>query len=410
MRHLPSFRLSLAILVATTSGVAVLDAQQEIIRGELPPMPEVRYVPEPEGVRVETVATGLEAVWTLQFAPDGRLFLTERPGRVRIIERDGTLRPEPWFSVEDRVLHVGESGLMGLALHPDFPREPWVYLMYTMVKPGGQAINRVVRVREAEGRGVEEQVLIDDIAAQQGRANHSGGTLRFGPDGMLYIATGDIFEGGRSEDLGDLAGSVLRVRPDGGIPSDNPIGGSPIWVYGVRNVHGLAWQPGTGRVFAGDHGPTGEDGARHHDRLIVLEPGRHHGWPRMIGAPGLPEYVDPILTFVPASPPGDVLFYEGELFPQFRGDLFYSVLGFQPAGAQTLLRVRFEDPANPTRPTSQERWFNDAEGNSRYGRLRALTVGPDGAIYVGTSNRDGRQLSRERITAEDDRVLRLVPR
>jgi glucose/arabinose dehydrogenase len=396
-------------LVLVLFAPAVLQGQQSIIRGELPPMPEPTFHAEPAGVRVETVATNLVAVWAMQFAPDGRMFVSEREGRVRILRPDGTLDPEPWLDIANRVLFRGESGLMGLALHPRFPEEPWVYLMYTSLEDDVRQ-NRISRFREVNGRAGQEEILMDGIPAQQTElASHSGGTLRFGPDGMLYAATGDVFEMHRSEDLDDVAGSVLRLTPEGTVPADNPFPGNPIWAYGLRNVHGIAWQPGTGAVFAADHGPTGEDGARFHDRVVVLEAGAHHGWPRVIGAAGLDEYVDPILTFVPAAPPGDILFYDADLMPQFRGDLFLSILGFQPAAAQALLRVRFQDPERPQVPTAMERWFNDGEGNSVHGRLRALTVGPDGSIYVGTSNLDGRQLARDTIVPEDDRILRIVP-
>jgi len=122
----------------------------------------------------------------------------------------------------------------------------------------------------------------------------------------------------------------------------------------------------------------------------------------------LPEYVDPLLTFVPASPPGDLLFYEADLMPQFRGDLFVSVLGFTAQGAQALLRVRFDDPQDPNRVTALERWFNDVSGASVFGRLRGMTVGPDGAIYVGTSNLDGRLFAGSPREG-DDRILRIAP-
>jgi quinoprotein glucose dehydrogenase len=200
----------------------------------------------------ETVATGLVAVWALQFAPDGRLFFTEREGRVRTISPDGVLDPEPWLAVEDRVLFRGESGVMGIALHPRFPEEPWVYVMYTS-RESGTLQNRISRFREVGGRAGAEEILIDGLAVQTAGGSHSGGTLHFGPDGMLYASTGDAFERQRSEDLGDLAGSVLRLTPGGELPADNPIPGNPIWAHGVRNIHGIDWQPGTGAVFAADH-------------------------------------------------------------------------------------------------------------------------------------------------------------
>ena len=247
------------------------------------------------------------------------------------------------------------------------------------------------------------------IIAQARGGSHSGGTLEFGPDGKLYAATGDAFERQRSNNLEDPNGAVLRLNPDGSVPADNPWPGNPIWAHGMRNPHGLSWQPDTGLLFAGDHGPTGEDRLMAHDRIIVLQGGEHHGWPVMVGAIDSPEYVDPILAFAPnSSPPGDVLFYDADLMPQFQGDLFVSVLGFQPQDRQNLMRIRFEDESQPTKPTAIERWFNDAEGNSVYGRLRALAVGPDGALYVGTSNHDGRQMTPAK-REQPDQILRITP-
>ncbi|MDT8427192.1 MAG: PQQ-dependent sugar dehydrogenase [Pseudomonadales bacterium] len=382
-------------------------AQNEIIRGELPPMPETSWIESPQDYRVEEFATDLQVVWTIRFAPDGRLFVTERPGRVRIISATGEMDPQPWLSLEESIFFQGESGLTGLAFHPDYPEDPRVYLMYTYMSDAGP-YNRISYFTETNGRAGEETILYDGLAAQARGGSHSGGTLQFGADGMLYVATGDAFERQRSNDLQDLSGAVLRITPEGEVPADNPWPGNPIWAHGMRNPHGLTWQPGTGRLFAGDHGPTGEDQLMGHDRIIVLEGGRHHGWPIMVGAINSPDYVDPILTFVPSSPPGDALFYTADLMPELKNDLFVSVLGFQPQQRQNLMRIRFQDPANPTRPTKIEHWFNDGNDNAVYGRLRALAIGPDGALYVGTSNHDGRQMTaahRER----PDRILRITP-
>tara|TARA_R110002072_G_scaffold216658_3_gene374100 strand:+ start:907 stop:2154 length:1248 start_codon:yes stop_codon:yes gene_type:complete len=389
------------------AGAMSASAQDEIIRGELPPMPEITWIPSPEGYQVDEYASDLQVVWAIKFAPDGRMFVTERPGRVRIISADGVMDPESWLSLEERIFFQGESGLTGLAFHPDYPQVPWVYVMYTYMSDEGP-FNRISRYTEVNGRAGEETVLYDGLAAQARGGSHSGGTLQFGEDGMLYVATGDAFERQRSNDLQDLSGAVLRITPEGTVPADNPWPGNPIWAHGMRNPHGLTWQPGTGNLFAGDHGPTGEDQLMAHDRIIVLEGGRHHGWPIFVGAINSPDYVDPILTFVPSSPPGDVMFYTGDLMPELKNDLFVSVLGFQPQDRQNLMRIRFQDPADPTRPTAMERWFNDGQGNSVYGRLRALAVGPDGALYVGTSNHDGRQMTAS-MREQPDRILRITP-
>ncbi|MBU2097409.1 MAG: PQQ-dependent sugar dehydrogenase [Gammaproteobacteria bacterium] len=407
-RKLKMLAATLLLSGAALANPATLHAQNEIIRGAIPPMPVITYQPSPDAYQVEEFTGNLQVVWTIRFLPDGRLMVTERPGRVRLISAQGELEPEPWLSIEDRVFFQGESGLTGLALHPQYPDVPWVYVMYTYTSANG-VFNRISRFTETNGRAGDEKILFDGLAAQARGGSHSGGTLQFGSDGMLYVATGDAFERQRSNNLDDLAGAVLRITADGEVPADNPWPGNPIWAHGLRNPHGLAWQPGTGRLFTGDHGPTGEDQLMAHDRIVVLEGGRHHGWPIMVGAAGDPDYVDPILTFVPSSPPGDVLFYNADLMPELKNDLFVSVLGFQPIERQNLMRIRFQDASDPTRPTAIERWFNDEHGNSTYGRLRALAVGPDGAIYVGTSNHDGRQMTAAQ-REHPDRILRISPR
>lgn len=388
--HVPAARLS----------AAQSDATPPPIVGPGPSMPKEVYVPRPPGVRVEVVATNLDVVWSLEFASDGRLFLTEKAGRIRVIGPDGRLDPVPWKALE-RVHSWGEAGLMGLALHPDFPREPWVYVMYTTLKDG-RPVNRVARIREASGRGAREEVLLDDIPAAE-RTNHNGGRIRFGPDGMLWIGTGDAYEPGRAQDLSSPSGGVLRLTPAGDVPADNPWPVNPRWAYGLRNVQALAWHPSTGALFAGDHGPTSEwrsAGITHRDEINIIERGRNYGWPLAVGAPGADGLEDPILAFIPSAPPADLIFYTAGLIPELTGDLFLGSLR-----AETLMRIRFQDPSDPHRVTAVERWFNTGpRGQSVHGRIRSLAVGPEGALYLGTGNR-----FRGRTREGDDRILRIVP-
>ena len=368
------------------------------IVGELPAAPAEIYLPEPPGIVVSTWIPGLEAVWSMQFAPDGRLFLTEKPGRVRVVDRQGTLQPDAWATLPV-VPRGGEGGLMGLALHPEFPREPWVYVMYTTFKDGAR-VNRVSRFREVNGRGTGEAILIDDLPAA---LNHNGGRLIFGPDRMLYVSAGDAYHPMAAQDLGTPAGSILRVTPDGRVPPDNPWPGNPIWARGLRNPNGLAFRPRDGVLFAADHGPTSEwanPRVMDRDELNLITRGGNYGWPVVVGAARQKGLIDPLLAFIPSTPPGALIFYDHAQMPQLRGDLFYTSLT-----GQALLRIRFQDAANPTRITAIERWFNTGpRGESGYGRLRALAVGPDGALYIGTSNRDGRGVPR----AGDDRILRIT--
>ena len=347
---------------------------------------------------METFLSGLDVVWGLEFAPDGRLFLTEKSGRIRVVSSEGTLDPTPWATMVDVNADLREQGLMGLAIHPQFPQQPWIYVMYTINKGGDNVVNRVSRFREVNGRGTGEEVLLDDLAA--GRT-HNGGRIRFGPDGMLYVGTGEARVRLRAQDLSNPAGSILRITAEGAIPSDNPWPDNPIWAYGFRNPHGIAFRPDDGGLFVADHGPTVEWEEPHrvgaYDELNIVSKGNNYGWPLVVGAPGEPGFEDPIVAWAPSVPPGDLAFHNG--------DLFLTALW-----SAALIRIRFQDPGDPDRVTGIERWFNTqvwrdgVAGQDLYGRLRALTVGPDGALYMGTSNRDGRL----EPGPEDDRVLRIV--
>ena len=383
-------------MFAATAVHGVANAQSDRpVLGNLPVVPLEVYHLNPPGVTVETVAEGLDVVWSLEFARDGRLFLTEKAGRIRVIGLDGRLAPEPWVTVEDVTAEIRENGLNGLALHPQFPDEPWVYVMYT-VEGGGEVTNRVSRFREVDGRGADEDVILDDIP---GATNHNGGRIKFGPDGMLYIGTGDARDRTRAQNLDNVGGSILRLTPEGDVPADNPWPGNPIWAYGFRNPLGIAFRQGDGQLFVADHGPTTEWEPRigAFDEINIVAKGANYGWPRVVGAPGVAGFVDPILSWIPSVPPGDMAFHDGHLY-------------VTALWSEALVRVSFEDASDRNRVTRVERWFNSrvwrdgVMSESLYRRVRALTVGPDGALYMGTSNRDGR-LEPEPY---DDRVLRIV--
>ena len=394
----------LFVAMATLPLLALAQAQPDLpkdgddrpVLGELPRFPLEQYYLNPPGVTVETYLQDLDVVWGLVFAPDGRLFLNEKAGRIRIVSPDGVIDPTPWATINDVNAEIRERGLFGLALHPDFPQEPWVYVMYTYDSGEDRTANRVVRFREVNGRGVDQEILLDDIP---GATTHNGGRLNFGPDGMLYIAAGDARDRRRAQDLENAGGSILRLTPEGDVPADNPWPDNPVWAYGFRNIMGMAFRPDDGTFFAADHGPTVEWEPRigAYDELNIIEKGANYGWPLVVGAPNMPDFVDPILSWIPSVPPGDLIFHNG--------DLFMSALW-----SEALIRIQFDDPSDPNRVTSVQRWFNTQvwrDGQlpeSAFGRLRALAVGPDGALYLGTTNRDGRL----EPGSNDDRVLRIV--
>lgn len=335
---------------------------------------------------VETVATGLEIPWGLAFSPDGRVFVTERPGRVRVIVGDRLLAV-PYLTLHD-VDHGSESGLLGLALHPQFPRRPWLYLYYTH-RFGHIVQNRVVRVEERWGRAWAARIVVDRIPSW---VYHDGGRIAFGPDGHLYIGTGYGAWPITSQRLDSLGGKILRVNDDGAIPADNPFPGSAIYSYGHRNVQGLAWHPVTGRLYATEHGPTGEEGRCCYDEVNLIEAGKNYGWPHVVGAAGDPRFVDPVATSGPAESwaPSGATFVHGE---PWRHSLLIAALR-----GRHLRRLVFDDAGR--RVLGHQTLFR-----WQFGRLRDVVAGPDGALYVLTSNRDGRGMP----VAGDDRVLRIRP-
>jgi aldose sugar dehydrogenase len=339
--------------------------------------------------RVETVAEGLEVPWSIAFAPDGRMIFTERPGRVRVFENN-RLRPEPLAVIED-VESRSESGLMGLTLHPRFGENRLLYLAYAY-EEGGVKV-RVVRFRETGAALTDRRVIIEGIPAAQ---YHAGTRLRFGPDGKLYVTTGDAAERQLAQQLDSLAGKTLRLNDDGTVPPDNPFinqqGARPeIWSYGHRNAQGLDFQPGSGLMFQTEHGPSGFDGPGGGDEVNFVERGKNYGWPLVHHRETRAGTEPPLLEYTPALAPASSMFYNGQAFPQFRGNFFFGNLR-----GQCIVRVVLEG----RRVASEERLLE-----KEYGRIRDVAEGPDGAIYFSTSNRDG----RGNPTKEDDRILRLVP-
>lgn len=350
------------------------------------------FLPDGDGVNVETWVQHLEAPWSLVFLDKGRALVSERPGRIRLIQ-NGTLREKPYARIE--VAPTAEGGLMGLAVHPGFPRQPYIYAMHTYRKQG-KLYNRVIRLRDSGSDGAVERIIIDDIP---GGTHHDGGRIGFGPDGMLYIATGEIFEADLAQALSSLAGKILRLTPEGGIPADNPFKGSPVYSYGHRNPQGLAWHPETGTLFSSEHGPSGERLRFGHDEINIIVKGGNYGWPEVIGKAGQQRYIDPIVVWQKATPPAGMSFYKGGLLGHLKGDLFVATLR-----SRSLIRIRLD--RNAEAATRIERWFARSADEGKYGRLRDVVEGPDGALYVLSSNRDG----RGDPLPGDDTIYRIVPK
>jgi aldose sugar dehydrogenase len=339
--------------------------------------------------RVELIAGNLEVPWAIAFSPDGRIFLTERPGRVRVIE-NGKLHPDPVATIKD-VEQTGESGLMDLTLHPQFTANRFLYLAYAY-RGEGQRV-RIVRYRETDNGLVEPKVIIENIPAAR---FHAGTRARFGPDGKLYITTGDATDRQLAQQLNSLAGKTLRLNDDGSVPPDNPFvkqqnARPEIWSYGHRNAQGIAWQPGTGLQFQTEHGPSGFDGPGGGDEVNIVERGKNYGWPVIHHQQTQAGMESPLLEYTPAIAPASAMFYRGSAFPQFNGNFFFGNLR-----GETIIRVVLDS----RRIVSQERILE-----KQYGRIREVAEGIDGVIYFSTSNRDGRGTPAH----DDDRILRLVP-
>ena len=347
-----------------------------------PPPPTTEVLTTRDGVRfrVETVLTGLEVPWAMAFAPDGRLFITERPGRVRIVTL-GNATPETALTL-DGVYTQSEAGLLGLALDPDFSQNHFVYLYYSATVPSG-GVNRIVRYREVNARLAERVVLLDNIPASP---VHDGGRLKFGPDGLLYASAGDASNPSLAQDVASLGGKILRLNRDGTTPRDNRFS-SPVFTYGHRNPQGFDWHPATGDMWASEHGNSGND------EINAIQSGANFGWPRIEGGATMPGMETPATFFNPAIAPSGASFYRGQRFPLFANNLFVATLR-----GTHLLRLTVD--TSTRRVTSQERLLDGA-----FGRIRDVMAGPDGYLYLCTNNRDGRGSP----ASSDDRILRLVP-
>jgi glucose/arabinose dehydrogenase len=334
-----------------------------------------------------TFVTGLEVPWSLAFTSPERLLVTERPGRVRVVEK-GVLREKPLAVLAD-VENRGEVGLMGLTLAPDYASSRHVYLCYGY-DAGRDIRDRVVRYRDGGDALSERSLIIEGIPAAH---NHAGCRLRFGPDDMLYVTTGDATDRQIAQDLKSLGGKTLRLRADGAIPSDNPFPGSPVYSYGHRNSQGLDWDPVSKLMFQTEHGPSGFDGPGGGDEVNIVEAGKNYGWPLVHHRETRAGTVAPLLEYTPAIAPSGACFVTGSLLPSFRNDFFFTGLR-----GERLVRVRL-DPSDRRRVADTESLYVEV-----YGRLRDVANGPDGALYLATSNRDG----RGRVRPADDRILRIV--
>ncbi|WP_338036645.1 PQQ-dependent sugar dehydrogenase [Arvimicrobium flavum] len=343
-------------------------------------------------IQADVVADGLDHPWGLDFLPGGDAVVTERTGQLRILSK-GKLS-EPLRGVPE-VRAQGQGGLLDVKASPDFATSGLIFLSFSEPGDGGAgtAVARAKLVRDGGAARLEDVRTVFSMEKKTGKGQHFGSRLVFHPDGTLFITTGDRGDGRRAQDMQDSAGAVLRIKPDGGIPADNPyadgaVGLPQLWSKGHRNVQGAAFDPTTNGLITVEHGAKGGD------EVNRPEAGKNYGWPAIsygvnysgtkIGkgteAPGMQQ---PLFYWDPSIAPSGLAVYEGDMFPEWRGDLLVGSLKFE-------LVSRLDRDASG-KITGEERMLEGA-----FGRIRDVNVAPDGSIWLLTDEANGKivRLSR----------------
>lgn len=356
--------------------VAVVVFRDRLIKRAVTPTPTSRIESTPsaraEKEDIEVIAQNLKVPWEIAFLPDRTMLVTERTGNLLRVDTQTHV-----IQTIEGVKATGEGGLLGLAVHPQFGSNHFIYL-YLTSQENGKFVNRVERYVLLNNRLSDRMVIFSDIT---GSSLHDGGRIAFGPDGFLYITTGDATNEKLAQGKDSLNGKILRIKDDGSVPSDNPFGNA-VYSYGHRNPQGLTWDP-TGQLWATEHGPSGTETG--FDEVNLIEKGKNYGWPVIKGDQTAPGMVSPVLqsgssdTWAPAG----VAFWDGSLFfGGLRGEALYEAKIF---GSTLSLSTHLK---------------------GTYGRIRAVVLGPDGFLYLSTSNTDGRGT----VQSGDDKIIRLNPK
>ncbi len=365
-------KILILIFIGLGIGVYFIVGRQSLTEREYQVSPKKpTSVPEAEEgtteIVEEIVLTNLNIPWEIEFLPDGQMLVTQRPGSLLLVDKN-----QQTIDVNG-VRHIGEGGLLGLAVHPDFEENNWIYL-YLTSEVNGQITNRVERYQLIDNQLTDRTVIIDNIP---GSAVHDGGRIKFSSDGYLYITTGDAGESELAQNQESLAGKILRLNDDGSIPGDNPFG-TPIWTWGHRNPQGLTWDD-QGRLWATEHGRSGVQSG--YDELNLIEKGQNYGWPVIQGPEKNEEMAAPVIQSGPNTTwaPAGAQYYQGSIyFAGLRGSRLYEYKIEEDKLVEHLV--------------------------NQYGRLRAVSLN-DGYLYLSTSNTDGRG---DPIN-EDDRIIKINP-
>ncbi len=342
-------------------------------------------------IKVEKIAKGLDHPWGLAFLPDGRMLVTEKPGRLRIVTKDGNIS-EPLQGVPE-VFAKGQGGLLDVALDPNFASNGLVYLSYAEPGEGGKAGTAVARGKLGETNLDDVEVIFRQKPKVEGE-NHFGSRLVFAPDGKLFVTLGERFTFEPAQDLSVDLGKIVRINPDGSVPDDNPFVGQDgklpeIWSYGHRNVQGAAIHPETGKLWEDEFGPMGGD------ELNIPEAGKNYGWPVVSWGkhydgrdipdpPTHPEFTDAIYYWNPVISPSGMTFYTADAIPAWKGNLLIGGLS-----SEAIVRLTLDGEK-----------VIDEERIPLRARIRDVVQGPDGAVYALTDNDNGKIL---RLTAETSR-------
>lgn len=317
-----------------------------------------------------TIITGLDIPWEIQWGPDDHIWTTERFGRIsRINPETGT--QHVILDISDQVFQQGESGLLGMELHPDFDLHPYVYTAYTYMV-SGNIKEKIVRYEYTDGQLTDEFILLDNI---QGNTTHDGCRMIILPDLTLLFSTGDAQNQPAAQNLEHLSGKFLRLNLDGSIPDDNPFPGNPVYSFGHRNAQGL-YMATNGIIYSSEHGPSTDD------ELNIIEAGRNYGWPDVHGFCDLPDEVtfceennvkEPLEAWTPTIATSDIVYYDHEAIPEWQGRILLTTLKNKRLYVMTLNE-------DGTQVVGEEQFFTNW-----WGRLRDICAGPEGEIYLATN-------------------------